>query len=210
MRPSSRVDDDEDREQRGSVDSTVSSTAGSTRKRGRRRLHHDSGSSIATDDVDDVSDLDASRLSLLEEEEKSFDPDSHDIDGRDLTGQFHRRDLDWLAVAGLVALTYLAAASRYHGIAEPDHVCWDETHFGKHASGYIRNEFFFDVHPPLGKMLIAFVGELTGYNGTFAYEKPGDKYTDISQYKGVIELNYVLYWDCDLTNYFPNFRPDLL
>ena len=57
-------------------------------------------------------------------------------------------------------------------------MCWDETHFGKMASWYINRTFFFDVHPPLGKMMIAAMGYTTGYNGTHPFEKPGDLYED--------------------------------
>ena len=46
------------------------------------------------------------------------------------------------------------------------------------GSWYINRTFFFDVHPPLGKMFIGGVGWVTGYNGTFPFEKPGDLYMD--------------------------------
>ncbi|KAM6203180.1 protein O-mannosyl-transferase 2 [Rhynchocyon petersi] len=78
------------------------------------------------------------------------------------------------ALLGLVTL--LSFATRFHRLDEPPHICWDETHFGKMGSYYINRTFFFDVHPPLGKMLIGLAGYLSGYDGTFLFEKPGDKY----------------------------------
>jgi dolichyl-phosphate-mannose-protein mannosyltransferase len=34
-------------------------------------------------------------------------------------------------------------------------------------------------------MLVGFAGQLTGYNGTFAFDKPGDKYRDSSDFVGM-------------------------
>uniref|UniRef100_A0A8C5FP09 Protein O-mannosyl-transferase 2 n=1 Tax=Gadus morhua TaxID=8049 RepID=A0A8C5FP09_GADMO len=70
----------------------------------------------------------------------------------------------------------LSFATRFYKLAEPPHICWDETHFGKMGSYYINRTFFFDVHPPLGKILIGLAGYMTGYDGTFPFVKPGDKY----------------------------------
>ncbi|XP_062433985.1 protein O-mannosyl-transferase 2-like isoform X1 [Rhea pennata] len=80
------------------------------------------------------------------------------------------------ADAALGLVTLLSFASRFYCLPEPPHVCWDETHFGKMGSYYINRTFFFDVHPPLGKMLIGLAGYLSGYDGTFPFQKPGDRY----------------------------------
>uniref|UniRef100_UPI00358ED439 protein O-mannosyl-transferase 2 n=1 Tax=Myxine glutinosa TaxID=7769 RepID=UPI00358ED439 len=77
-----------------------------------------------------------------------------------------------------------ATASRLYGLKEPDHVCWDETHFGKMGSYYINRTFFFDVHPPLGKMLIGLAGYVSGYDGSFPFNKPGEKFGNV-QYLGM-------------------------
>ncbi|KAJ8968137.1 hypothetical protein NQ317_007863 [Molorchus minor] len=76
----------------------------------------------------------------------------------------------WLLFSTVCLFTIL---TRFYKVSEPDHICWDETHFGKMGSWYINRTFFFDVHPPLGKMLIGLSGYLTGYDGTFPFDKPG-------------------------------------
>ena len=50
---------------------------------------------------------------------------------------------------------------------------FDEVHFGKFASNYIRREYFFDVHPPLGKLIFAGVARLFGFDGWFNFDKIG-------------------------------------
>lgn len=112
-------------------------------------------------------------------------------------------DLQWWLIFGIIVI--LTAGTRFYKVTEPQHVCWDETHFGKMGSWYINRTFFFDVHPPLGKMLIALSGYLTGYDGKFPFEKPGDKYENVN-YVGmrvfctflgatIVPLAFLTVWD---------------
>lgn len=55
---------------------------------------------------------------------------------------------------------------------------FDELHYGKYISLYLKNTFFFDVHPPLGKQLVAAVAFLTGYDGKFKFDRIGSSYTE--------------------------------
>ncbi|KAK0182106.1 hypothetical protein PV327_000275 [Microctonus hyperodae] len=112
-------------------------------------------------------------------------------------------NINWWILFGVIVI--LTIGTRFYNVTEPQHVCWDETHFGKMGSWYINRTFFFDVHPPLGKMLIALSGYLTGYDGTFPFEKPGDKFGD-TKYAGmrifctflgatIVPLAFLTVWD---------------
>ncbi|KAK9461851.1 Dolichyl-phosphate-mannose-protein mannosyltransferase-domain-containing protein [Lipomyces oligophaga] len=76
----------------------------------------------------------------------------------------------------LIVVTVLAFYTRFYLLNHPDQVVFDEVHFGKFASYYLQRIYFFDVHPPFGKLLFALVGWLVGYDGAFLFENIGDGY----------------------------------
>ncbi|KAF9147553.1 Protein O-mannosyltransferase 2 [Linnemannia schmuckeri] len=78
-----------------------------------------------------------------------------------------------------LVLTGLSAWTRYRDILSTNNVAWNEAHFGKFGSFYIRGERFFDVHPSLAKMLVGLSGILAAYDGSFNFES-GVNYPDIN------------------------------
>lgn len=66
-------------------------------------------------------------------------------------------------------LTAVSAFVRLYRLDAAKSVIWDEAHFGKFGSYYIKHEFYFDVHPPLGKLMVALSGYLANFNGDFKF-----------------------------------------
>lgn len=79
---------------------------------------------------------------------------------------------------GLCLVTLFAFYTRFNKIWIPDRVVFDEVHFGKFASYYLERTYFFDLHPPFAKLLIALVGYLVGFDGKFKFDNINDLYTE--------------------------------
>ena len=60
---------------------------------------------------------------------------------------YGRPEFVFLACAGFI--------TRFWNLGFPDWVVFDEVHFASFAARYLSGEYFFDIHPPLGKLLFA-------------------------------------------------------
>jgi dolichyl-phosphate-mannose-protein mannosyltransferase len=58
----------------------------------------------------------------------------------------------WVALAGVVIASYF---TYFHGYASPAAPFWDENYYIADAQKYLNGIFFMEMHPPLGKLLIA-------------------------------------------------------
>ncbi|KAI8099175.1 glycosyltransferase family 39 protein [Halteromyces radiatus] len=89
-----------------------------------------------------------------------------------VTPCLQRKDIFFLLV-----LLALALIVRLYKIDQPNEVVFDEVHFGGFAGQYINGTYYFDVHPPLAKMLIALSSQISGYQGEFDFGLIGNSYT---------------------------------
>lgn len=77
-----------------------------------------------------------------------------------------------------ITLFVIALATRFYKLSEPNNIVFDELHYGKYVSMYLKRTFFFDQHPPLGKQLISAVANLIGFNGNYTFSQIGAQYTE--------------------------------
>ncbi|KAJ1720302.1 hypothetical protein LPJ53_005053 [Coemansia erecta] len=76
----------------------------------------------------------------------------------------------------LVLITLVAILVRCYKLSTPDKVVFDEVHFGKFAGKYLNGTYFYDLHPPLAKMMFAAAGKMAGYDGVFDFKSIGLDY----------------------------------
>jgi len=76
-------------------------------------------------------------------------------------------------------IVVIAAGVRLFRLSKPNSVVFDEVHFGKFASKYIKTQYFVDVHPPLAKLLITLAAFVFGYDGQFDFKDIGKIYEHV-------------------------------
>lgn len=84
----------------------------------------------------------------------------------------------WRSMGIALLLFVLALLVRTFQIGQPSEVVFDEVHFGKYAAFYITGRYFFDVHPPLAKLMVALGAWLAGFDGRFEFNTIGESYID--------------------------------
>lgn len=75
-----------------------------------------------------------------------------------------------------IVLVILGLTTRFLFIWYPAEVVFDEVHFGKFVNSYFTGEYYFDIHPPLGKLLVALSAWIGGYRGEFPFLEIGNPY----------------------------------
>jgi len=90
--------------------------------------------------------------------------------------------LDTLDCFLLLILTVISIGSRMWRIDHPDEVVFDEVYFGNFSNYYLKGIYFYDIHPPFGKLVMYVMAMLSEYDGSIQFEgRPSPKHDD-SQY----------------------------
>ncbi|EPR79002.1 Dolichyl-phosphate-mannose-proteinmannosyltransferase [Spraguea lophii 42_110] len=90
-----------------------------------------------------------------------------------------------------ILIVCISIMVRTYAIERGDYVIWDEAHFGKFSSKYLNRLFYFDVHPPLGKMLTGLSGYLFNQDKDFSFES-GTQYPQNMDYVGMRRFHAVI------------------
>ena len=76
----------------------------------------------------------------------------------------------------IIILVVASFALHFSFLTYPAQVVFDEVHFGKFVSAYFSHEYYFDIHPPLGKIMIAGFAKTAGFEPGFDFNQIGKQF----------------------------------
>lgn len=125
---------------------------------------------------------------LASEDGEKPDEESKQIKGDDVAaGNQVGPAFDWdqllqfkLELDGIAIILFVVSfLTRTFRLSAPNHIVFDELHYGKYIRMYNERTFFFDQHPPFGKQLIAAITNVVGF-GNYTFSKIGAPYNEVS------------------------------
>ncbi len=89
--------------------------------------------------------------------------------------------LAWLKneVFLIAAIVVLSAGTHFYSFNFPNQIVFDELHFANFITNHLAGTYYFDIHPPLAKIILAESANLFGLAPDlgFEYEKIGKEYS---------------------------------
>ena len=77
----------------------------------------------------------------------------------------------FLSYFPLIFLIFFSFFTRFYRLSFPPNVVFDEAHFGLYATKYLSHQYYFDIHPPFGKLILGLVAFLTKIQPGFDFER---------------------------------------
>ncbi len=78
----------------------------------------------------------------------------------------------------ILIILVVSLATHFAFFGHPSQTVFDEVHFGKFVSGYYTHEYYFDIHPPLGKLMIAGFAKIFNFKPEFSFAQIGEEFPD--------------------------------
>lgn len=80
----------------------------------------------------------------------------------------------------ILIIFLLALGTRFFAFGYPQEVVFDEVYFGDFITKYFQQSFYFDIHPPLAKLISAGIASLVGMSPPYSFQFTGinDVYPD--------------------------------
>ncbi len=94
-----------------------------------------------------------------------------------ITAVKHLCSQQWFLI---LIIFLLALGTRFFVFGYPQEVVFDEVYFGDFITKYFQQSFYFDIHPPLAKLISAGIASLVGMSPSYSFQFTGinDVYPD--------------------------------
>jgi len=78
----------------------------------------------------------------------------------------------------LITIIFVSIGTHFAFFGQPNKTVFDEVHFGKFISSYYTHQYYFDIHPPGGKLIIAGFAKLFNFSPEYSFASIGDTFPD--------------------------------